>query len=266
MPGQHFNEAKILAENAGFNYATIDTGSFYLASYSRGLTSASLKTINIYIEGDGLAWKRYNKPSLDPTPTTPLVLNLALSDPAQAVVYLARPCQYLLDMNSTNCSTKLWTSHRYSNDIIEAMNKAITLIVESTNHNAKLHLIGYSGGGTIVSLIAARRTDVSQLTTLAANLDHASWTSHHHITPLYGSLNAITVAKQIASIPQVHFYGADDTNVPALVVDSFFEKQGDSPHSYKYVLKSINHTCCWLDNWLNLLRKSEKLMTQSSVP
>ena len=50
--------------------------------------------LNIYLEGDGLAWVSRREPSRDPTPDNPIGLRLAAIDPAPNVIWLARPCQY----------------------------------------------------------------------------------------------------------------------------------------------------------------------------
>lgn len=237
---------------AGFEYSVINTSSFSLASFHRGLDVLSNDDIHIYIEGDGRAWARRNKPSLDPTPDKPLVLNLAIADPAKTIIYLARPCQYLLDLNKGFCAKKLWTSHRYSTEVIDVMDQAITSIAGSSQN---LVLIGYSGGGTIAALLAAKRTDVVGLVTIAANLDHESWTQFHQVSKLYGSQNAIEVAQDIAEIPQVHFVGKKDINIPVNIVNSFVENQNESHKSQIQILDSFDHSCCWVGSWPQLLHQ-----------
>ncbi|NIQ12880.1 MAG: alpha/beta hydrolase, partial [Candidatus Dadabacteria bacterium] len=79
--------------------------------------------------------------------------------------------------------------------------------------------VGYSGGGTVAALIATRRNDVSSLTTIAANLDHAEWTRLHHISPLTGSLNAVNFIDKIENIDQLHFVGGKDKIVPKEIID-----------------------------------------------
>ena len=71
-------------------------------------------------------------------------------------------------------------------------------------------LVGYSGGGAVVALVAAGRTDVVKLTTVAGNLDHAEWTKKHMISPLSGSLNPADYWRRLVDIPQVHYVGGRD--------------------------------------------------------
>ena len=53
--------------------------------------------LHVYLEGDGQAFvSQGGYASSDPTPRNPLALRLAIQDnSANAVVYLARPCQYV---------------------------------------------------------------------------------------------------------------------------------------------------------------------------
>ena len=53
---------------------------------------------------------------------------------------------------------------------------------------AKVILVGYSGGGAIAVLLAARRLDVAGVITVSADLDLAYWTQRDGLAPLSGSL------------------------------------------------------------------------------
>ncbi|WP_414683398.1 lipase family protein, partial [Methylophaga sp. UBA5088] len=141
------------------------------------------KRLTIYIEGDGLAWLNRRKISSDPTPVDPLVLKLAVHD--KQAVYLARPCQYV---KSDRCDKKLWTSARFSTEVVESMNQAVTEL-KNQFQASSLRLIGYSGGGAIATLLAAERNDVDQLVTVTGNLDTTAWTEMQHISALTDSLN-----------------------------------------------------------------------------
>ncbi len=66
------------------------------------------------------------------------------------------------------------------------MNVAIDKLKQKYN-SEKLQLIGYSGGGAVVTLVASQRSDVISLVTIAGNLDHQTWTKHHKVSPLTGS-------------------------------------------------------------------------------
>lgn len=78
-----------------------------------------------------------------------------------------------------------------------------------------LVLVGYSGGGAVAALLAARRSDVTRLVTIAGNLNLRAWTAYHRLTPLDASLNAADQAERLAATPQIHRIGGRDTVMPA---------------------------------------------------
>ena len=82
----------------------------------------------------------------------------------------------------------------------------------------QLRLVGYSGGGTLAALLAARRADVCQLITVASNLDIERWASHHKVSPLWGSENPASYGAALQHLPQYHLIGGDDQVVPATIV------------------------------------------------
>ena len=76
-------------------------------------------------------------------------------------------------------------------------------------------LIGYSGGGTIAWLMAARIPETTRVVTIAANLDIDEWTRIHDYSRLAGSLNPALAPALTPAIEQLHFVGGRDTNVTA---------------------------------------------------
>lgn len=217
--------------------------------------------MEIYIEGDGLAWRRKKRLSDDPTPVNPLAFRLAQQSSAAAVVYLARPCQYTMTRDKERCIPGYWSSHRYSEDVVDAMNEAIDIYKEQTGVES-ISLIGYSGGGVIAALLAARRTDVKSLVSVAANLDHQFWTGQHKVTPLTGSLNPTDFADDLLSIPQLHFVGADDSIVGEEVVRSYINKVKLSLAKTLRVIDDVDHDCCWVELWPTLQRELNALNTR----
>ncbi|MCG8324262.1 MAG: alpha/beta hydrolase [Thiotrichales bacterium] len=242
--------ARTIASDNGFQGRLIDTGEFSIQTWSRD-TAGKHRHLEMYIEGDGLAWRRKNRLSKDPTPVDPLALRLAARVPAGPVVYLARPCQYTRDAGRGLCRPELWSSHRYSEAVLSAMNRAIDDF-KTSSHAGTLTLLGYSGGGVIAALLAARRDDVTGLITIAANLDHAYWTSHHQVTPLSGSLNPVDYAAELRRIPQMHFVGAEDETVNTATVRSYLDQLGLDPQRSIRVIAGADHDCCWVSRWPEL--------------
>lgn len=205
----------------------------------------------VYVEGDGFAWQSHNRLSDNPTPKNPLALKLMLKDSASAAVYLARPCQYF-PKETIPCSAKYWSSHRYAPEVVTAMSSVIDTIKKRMNIK-QIALVGYSGGGVIAALLAAKRTDVLWLITVAANLNISAWTNHHQVTPMPNSLNPINFAKPLAKIPQFHFVGAEDIQVPASVVYAYTKHLHSPINLTVRVLPNFDHACCWEKQWSKLL-------------
>lgn len=235
-----------VAINAGWQRLNLATDPFVLTAFVPP-DPAQVDILRIYIEGDGLAWINSSTPSFDPTPLNPIALRLALRHPGLAV-YLARPCQYIAKKDRHSCENKYWTKNRFGPEVIEASSNAITQLKQRFGAK-RVELIGYSGGGAVATLVAARRHDVSKLITIAGNLDHVAWTQIHHISPLSGSLNPADEWQLLVDIPQVHFIGGQDDNISVDVVTSYLARYPEAKRPKLSIIESFNHTCCWVENW-----------------
>ncbi|SFK57243.1 alpha/beta fold hydrolase [Methylophaga sulfidovorans] len=238
--------AQQLAHKQQWQGQVIKTSAFNLQSFVPKNSKPS-KRLTIYIEGDGLAWLSRRKISSDPTPIDPLVLKLALQD--KNAVYLARPCQYVW---SERCGSDLWTSARFSSDVLTAMNQAVTDLKNQFNASS-IRLIGYSGGGAIATLLAAERADVDQLITVAGNIDTTAWTNLHHISPLTSSLNPAEQWQALQEKPQIHFVGSEDKIMPEAVAKSYQQHFPNSKQPGVRVITGMTHHCCWAEHWPELL-------------
>ena len=220
-PERSIQAARQLAQSHGFTHDRFDTGQFPLSVYHRGLDSRSDQLV-IYIEGDGRSFVTRRRVSPNPTPADPVALKMAVADPSSAVAYIARPCQFNQTLPDA-CKPRYWTSHRYAEAVITAMNEAVNSLKKRSGA-PKLGLVGYSGGGTVAALLAERRADIAWLVTVAANLDHAAWTEWHGDTPLHGSLNPVDRTEQLAEVSQLHIAGSEDETVPPVLIRRFIEK------------------------------------------
>lgn len=232
----------------GFAEADGAAGRFRLLTLVRGGNSG---LASVYIEGDGAAWTTPYHPPGDPTPTRPVALALAAADPAATVIYLGRPCQYLDAPALQACDSAYWTERRFAPEVIEAYAAALTRLKHLTGAS-RLRLHGYSGGGVIAALLAARRDDVEALVTIAAPLSLATWLAVHEASPLRGSLDPEEIEKNGRSRPGVHFVGSDDRTVPPAVVERFVGRAG----GLMEVLPGYDHECCWARNWPGLLQRA----------
>lgn len=243
------DNAEKIAQNAGLTKQVINTGQFILTTYSR-LKAENTDSLIVYIEGDGHAFQRRQHLSPDPTPKTPLALELAATDPHPSILYIARPCQYLAAEQLQACDPKYWSTHRYAEEAVAAINQVISQFAAGYR---EMGLIGYSGGGTVAALIAARHLNIKWLVTVAANLDHKAWTEFHHVSPLAGSLNAADVAPLLKNILQRHYVGGKDKIVPEKITLSYMSNYGEDSNAKVMIKPDFNHQCCWVRDWPELL-------------
>lgn len=198
--------------------------------------------LRVYIEGDGRAWITSHTISNDPTPIKSMAPGLAVNDPHPAA-YLARPCQYVLGVN---CSQRLWTTGRFGKDVVQAESEVLDAL-KSRYGVQEFELVGYSGGGAVALLLAATRSDVKQVQTIAGNIDPTAWTTLKHLAPLSNSLNPADFADQLAKVPQRHFIGMNDTVVPPEVSKAYMLKV--QPTCGETVFVSADHHAGYEEAW-----------------
>lgn len=201
--------------------------------------------INIVIEGDGRAWLTRFQPSDDPTPLKPTGFLIA-SRLKGATAYLARPCQFVSNDKKKNCHPVMWTSARYSQEVIASTSFAIDQIKEFFSAQS-IRLYGFSGGGTLATLIAGRRNDVKELVTIASPLDIDSWTQFHQISQLKYSINPASEMQKWIDIPQRHYMGEADENIPPILNNEFQNLVQGKGHIKFILVPQYDHDCCWQD-------------------
>lgn len=230
----------------------IATDRFDIQSYQRlGAPGAPL---TLYIEGDGFAWVTPSRPSTDPTPKDPIALRLAAADGGPNVAWLARPCQYI---GGRGCAELYWTEGRFAEEVVAAVSQAVDHIKTSAGATT-VRLVGYSGGGAVAALVAARRGDVELLVTVAGMLDGAAWVRSEGLTPLWRSLDPAEAVPRLSGLRQIHFIGADDREIPPAVARGF---AGRFPVGHAPVVVELGgygHRCCWAAGWPQLLARAER--------
>ncbi len=229
----------------GLRRNTFDTRTFSLASWHTDLEAAEGKYLSVYIEGDGLAWISFSKASSDPTPLNPMGLKLFLQDPSPDKIYLARPCQFV---PGPDCRREYWTGSRFAPEVIYAFDQVLDKIKERY-HPSGFFVYGYSGGGAVAALLAARRNDVRGLVTIAGNLDTDHWTNLHRLTPLKRSLNPADAAADLADLPQIHLIGGKDWNVDVSVFRSFAARFPHKRQLQYKVFPEFDHSNGWDLHW-----------------
>jgi len=235
--------AEALARDAGLERVVLPAGGFRLLAYRR---IAPAELLTVYYEGDGAPWPAPGRPPADPTPPDPLALRLAAADPAAAVAWIARPCQYATLTAQGTCDSRYWRGARYGEDVIAALDVATTALVREAGAT-RVALVGHSGGGAIAALVAARRPDVAALVTIGGVLDGARWTELHRVSPLAASLDPIDAAARTAGIPQRHYVGTRDVVTPPALAESFAARAGSPASAIR--VEGRDHDCCWTEDW-----------------
>jgi hypothetical protein len=254
--------ADALAQRAGLQRERIHTRPFVLTAFTR--IARADRPLTVYIEGDGLAWISRSEPSLDPTPRNPTGLALAAADPAPNVAYLARPCQFTAMPANPDCAIPYWTGKRFAPEVVDSLDHAIDQLAARVP-GQRIDLVGYSGGGALAVLIAARRSDIGSIRTVAGNLDDEFVNRLHQVSPMPESANPVDVASRVAAIAQIHFSGSADTVVPTEVATRFVDAVGGRCARVD-VVPEIAHDGDWVRVWPALLRIEPVCSTSAAPP
>jgi pimeloyl-ACP methyl ester carboxylesterase len=253
------NDFATQAASYGFDYRTFQNGPLPIYGWVR-LNDPS-QPIHVYIEGDGFAYITKSRPSSDPTPTRPIALDLAKIDRYANVVYLGRPCHYASDHDfKTTCHKKYWTTHRFDQTVVNSFQAVLNDL-----GGDGYHLIGFSGGANIAGLLAASRTDVASIRTIAGNVDNDFFTSFHKVSDMPYSLNMADYADRLSSIPQYHFIAAEDKFVPIDIFKSYQSKLNDQSCVSYEVVSNTTHLDGWVVQWPTLLRRPFPCVNSSRI-
>jgi len=209
-------------------------------------------TMTIYIEGDGAGWFFRTIPPRNPTPHQSLVAAMAAEDQNQLVMYLARPCQFIAVQTIKECDESMWTDGRFSTQVIEMSNQAIDKALRNVP-TVRLNLVGHSGGGTLATLIAAQRSDVNCLVTMASPLDITAWARALSIAPLTRSQNPAKPNANLQQIRQTHFLGENDR----IATKESIGEYRNFPRDTEFMtISGFDHQRYWADQWPMLQTKS----------
>lgn len=228
-----------LPERETLTFRGLKSKSFVLASWEK--VEKPAKELHIYIEGDGFAWRDPYTPSSDPTPRNKMLLDFADKDKTPNVVYLARPCQYIVN---EKCDVPYWTDKRFSPEVIESMADAVMFYIRKTKAE-NVTLVGYSGGATVAAGIAARVPEVDKLITIGGVLDWRAWTAYHGDSELTGSIEPSSYKDKIAKLPQIHYAGAKDKVVPPMLIQNFVDSLPASSDAKVVILPDASHGKGW---------------------
>jgi pimeloyl-ACP methyl ester carboxylesterase len=113
-------------------------------------------------------------------------------------------------------------------------------------------LVGYSGGGTLVMLMARRMPLAVGVVTIAANLDPDAWTALHGYLPLTGSLDPSVEPSLPGTVREWHLVGDRDANVPYTAAERYLLRV---PPARVWRYATFDHVCCWEREWPSVFRR-----------
>jgi pimeloyl-ACP methyl ester carboxylesterase len=240
------------ATQSGFSAQLVEGNGYSHDVLLRGRADSDL--VWVFIEGDGLPWTDAGtRVANNPTARNPLALRLALQTPG-TVIYLGRPC-YLRSHTDARCTSKTWTSSRYSNEVVLSMTAALQTVLKQSDFQ-RIVLVGYSGGGTLAVLMAQSLSSVTAVVTIAGNLDTAEWTRQHGYEPLTGRNPAEEPALP-SSIAQLHLIGGKDENVTEAMSARYFARES-SEQIWRH--EKFGHVCCWGQTWPEIVDKVSAML------
>lgn len=235
-----------LLDAAGWTASSISGAGFRLAWFSDQV-APDAPHLHIYLGGDGRAFVARQRVAPDPTGSAHTGLRLALADPAPSA-FLGRPCYYG-GAAQAPCEPALWSVERYGPRVVAAVVAALKEVARRYPQ-ARLTLVGYSGGG-VVALLAARQVGrVERVVTIAAPLDTKAWTRQHGYTALVPGSNPAALRDWPAALQLVHLVGERDRTVPTAIAASFQARTGLAPPQSEIVFfADYGHECCWAATW-----------------
>lgn len=232
-----------LAEQHGRHLEVVPGQPFPLAMLAPPDQRAT-ERLRVYLEGDGHAWATASQPSLDPSPRNLLVARLAINDPTPNA-YLARPCQFV---SAAGCTAALWTDRRFSQEVVTSLSQALDRLKQRVG-NRQFELVGYSGGAALAVLLAGQRDDVTQIQTLAGNLDPGLWVQLKGLSPLSGSLDPMVYRQRLEALPQRHLLGGRDQVITSEISASFRGTQASSRCNQRVIIPAASHQQGWENVW-----------------
>jgi hypothetical protein len=232
--------ARALISTSGWSEAskTIDGISLFTAYKSSSFSTSA----RVYIEGDGSAFTDSSQISNDPTPRPTMFLKLALADESTNVIYVARPCQYLLK-ESPACTFRDWSFDRFNSTQLTRISRVLD-DYRNIKGITSFELVGFSGGAAIALSLAAERSDISSVRTIAGNVALAEFIRMHSLEPFSTDADPMLRLGALRRIPQLHIVSSNDKVIPPDLT-RYYLKALSSPCAKLEVVESPSHSRGW---------------------
>ena len=189
---------------------------------------------------------------ISPEPKNPVGLRLAAQDPKSNVIYLAQACQYT--GKHSDCPDEYMDEKRHAPEVITAFNTALNNI-RGYHDISGFHIVGFDGGAGIAAALAAERNDILSFRSVAGILDTQFYAHINNTEFSEQSLNPVDIASKLKDMPQHHFVGQLDTEVPPAIYHSFAQAMGETECSNITLVPDTSHEKGWVEQWSSLRLK-----------
>jgi hypothetical protein len=252
-PGVRQNNANRLAYPVFMIPRMLTIDGYQLKLYERVHDKGAIATV--YIEGSGEVWYDGFNPMHDPTPENPVALALAAQDTGKNVIYIGRTCQYgMKKVGVDDCPQSTLRNKMFAPDMV-ALYGHVLDEVQKRYRVQKFHVVGFESGGGLATILAANRSDVLSLRTVAGVLDTDMFAKSQNIQWIEASQNPVSVVPQLISMPQHHYIAQLDDLVPNDVYHSFAQAFGDNRCLAYTLVQNTDHTYDWSENWTAFARE-----------
>ena len=174
--------------------------------------------LRVYIDGNARTTGFFKKrPTLD----YPIAAELAQKDKYPYILYLNRPCYFI---DNEKCSPEVWEAGRYLPEIVEEMRQAL-LRIQAKYRIPEFEFVGYDGGAAIALLLATRiKNTPIKVYTVGGILNTIQYAVliDENLHP--ETLNPASEGFSLSNIPQVHFVGAKDKQVPLALTKDYVSR------------------------------------------
>lgn len=226
------------------------TQNFPMPVFERVYTDGIEATVYIGSLNRGLVNVKEVTP--DPTPYNPVGLKLAALDKSENLLYIGPPCTYFTYEALDNCPHRYFIKQRFAPEVIDSYSEILDKY--RARYDLKgFHLVGYGSGGAIAALLAKKHPEVLSLRTVAGVVDTDVATRLAEKPKYEGSLNPAEESYMLGVIPQNHFIGSLDQEVPPAVVHSYVDSMGPSRCVRTTMVQGASHNDGWVERWPALL-------------
>ena len=174
--------------------------------------------LRVYIDGDATTKGFFKKKATLPYP---VAAELAQKDKYPYILYLNRPCYFV---DEARCKPEVWENGRFTPEVVEEMRQAL-LRIQAKYRIPEFEFVGYDGGAAIALLLSTRiKNTPVKVYTVGGILNTTQYALLIDEELHSESLNPATEGFSLSNIPQVHFVGGKDKQVPLVLTRDYVNR------------------------------------------